>query len=253
MYCVSGPRRSNLQQQYVNGLNRADELLLSIFLPSSNKPKLNLRSGNYIIPHLRQYSKVCDKLKNNLLIGKSTMTKKKKIFVIIGSASQNSANQKLVDNFASLTKDTFNLTIFNDLKTLPHFDPKLSTDNPPTPIADFRNAIKNADGILICTPEYIFSIPSGLKNAIEWCVSTTVFSDKPIGLITASASGQKGHEELQMIMKTVMTNFTDETTLLIQGIKGKLNEQGEIIDTKTKDDLLRFIKAYKILIENTSP
>jgi NAD(P)H-dependent FMN reductase len=39
-------------------------------------------------------------------------------------------------------------------------------------------------------------LTSGLKNAIEWCVSTTVFSDKPIGLITASASGQKGHEDL---------------------------------------------------------
>ncbi|HEV8080525.1 MAG TPA: NADPH-dependent FMN reductase [Chitinophagaceae bacterium] len=208
---------------------------------------------HYKIPQLHKASNISGKHKDSLRIGKSTMTEKKKIFVIIGSASQNSANQKLVDNFASLTKDNFNLTIFNDLKTLPHFDPKLSTDNSPTIITEFRNAIENADGILICTPEYIFSIPSGLKNAIEWCVSTTVFSDKPIGLITASASGQKGHEELQMIMKTVMTNFTDETTLLIQGIKGKINDKGEIIDSKTKDDLLRFIKAYKTLIKNACP
>ena len=69
---------------------------------------------------------------------------------------------------------------------------------------------------MICTPEYIFSLPSGLKNAIEWCVATTVFSEKPIGVITASADGQKGHEELQMIIKTVMARFTTETTLLIQ-------------------------------------
>ena len=83
---------------------------------------------------------------------------KKNIFAIIGSASQNSANQKLVDNFASLTKDYFHLTIFNSLKTLPHFDPELSTDNPPQQIIAFRNEIKKADGILICTPEYVYSI-----------------------------------------------------------------------------------------------
>lgn len=176
------------------------------------------------------------------------MTEKKNIFIIIGSASKNSSNEKLVDNFACLTKDFYNLTIFNDLKSLPHFDPELTTDNPPTEIVEFRRLVENADGIIICTPEYVFSIPSGLKNAIEWCVSTTVFSYKPIGLITASASGQKGHEELELIMKTVMTKFTDKTTLLIQGIKGKINEQGQITDDKTQNELTNFIDAFKDLV-----
>jgi NAD(P)H-dependent FMN reductase len=173
----------------------------------------------------------------------------KKIFVINGSASDNSSNQKLIDNFADLTKNFFRLTVFNDLKILPHFDPELSITDTPKIILDIREKIDTADGILICTPEYVFSIPSGLKNAIEWCVSTTVFSDKPIGLITAAANGEKGHEELQLIMKTVMTKFTPDTTLLVQGVKGKINVQGDITDSKTKDDLVKFIDAFKKLIE----
>ncbi len=180
------------------------------------------------------------------------MADKKNIFIINGSASRNSSNEKLIDNFAGLTKDYFSLTVFNDLKILPHFDPELSIGNTPRLILDFRDNIKNADGILICTPEYIFSIPSGLKNAIEWCVSTTVFSDKPIGLITASANGEKGHEELQLIMKTVMAKFTDQTTLLIQGVKGKINERGEITDSKTLEDLINFIDAFRVLIKNVT-
>jgi len=180
------------------------------------------------------------------------MNVKKNIFVIIGSASQNSANQKLIDNFANLSKDDFSLTIYNDLKILPHFNPELSVNNPPKQVIELRNKIETADGILICTPEYVFSIPSGLKNAIEWCVSTTVFTDKPIGLITASADGQRGHDELQLIMKTVMTKFTDDTTLLIQGIKGKINGLGQIIDQKTVDDLNRFTNAFKTLVRDAS-
>ncbi len=90
-----------------------------------------------------------------------------------------------------------------------------------------------------------------MKNALEWCVSTTVFSDKPIGIITASAHGAKGHEELQLIMKTLTANFTDETTLLIHAIKGKINVEGDITDAKTKDDFEKFIEAYRALIKNT--
>ena len=178
---------------------------------------------------------------------RKTMSLKKNIFVIIGSASQNSANDKLIENLSRLTSEFFNLKVFKGLKTLPHFDPELSAEQPPIEIVKFRAAIENADGVIICTPEYVFSIPSGLKNAIEWCVSTTVFSDKPMGLITASADGEKGHEELQLIMKTVMGQFNANTTLLIQGVRGKVNEDGQITDPKTRDALVSFIDAFKQL------
>ena len=180
------------------------------------------------------------------------MQAKKNILAIIGSAGSQSANKKIVEKIAFLTTTFFNLSIYNDLKTLPHFDPQLSTDNPPKQVLEIRKAINIADGIIICTPEYIFSIPSGLKNLIEWCVSTTVFSDKPIGLITASLEGRKGHEELLLIMRTVLTKFTDETTLLIQGVKGKINDNGEITDSNTEDNLMKFIEGYKTLIENNT-
>jgi chromate reductase, NAD(P)H dehydrogenase (quinone) len=176
------------------------------------------------------------------------MKEKNRIFAIVGSASRNSASHQVVTHIADIAKDDFVLTIYNDLKLLHHFDPEQSTTAPPTQVIRLRNEIEKADGILICTPEYIFSIPSGLKNAIEWCVSTTVFSNKPCGLITASASGQKGNEELQIIMKAVMATFTSETTLLIQGIKGKINEHGRIIDENTNRDLLMFYDSFKALI-----
>lgn len=172
------------------------------------------------------------------------------MFVINGSASGNSSNKKLIDNIAGLTKDFFDLVVFTDLKLLPHFDPELSASETPKEILDFRKSIEEADGIIICTPEYVFSIPSGLKNAIEWCVSTTVFSGKALGILTASAQGEKGHEELQLIMKTVMAKFTPETLLLIQGVKGKVDESGKIIDPATKEDLARFIAAFKNLVDN---
>ncbi|MFT3886457.1 MAG: NADPH-dependent FMN reductase [Flavobacteriales bacterium] len=174
----------------------------------------------------------------------------KRIFVINGSASSRSSNQKLIDLFSGSTKEFFDTVVFNDLRSLPHFDPERSVTDTPQAILDLRHEIGTADGILICTPEYVFSLPSGLKNALEWCVSATVFSDRPTGLITASAIGEKGHEELQLIMRTLMARSTPDTALLIQGVKGKINEQGEITDSRTKDDLAKFIQAFKALVDN---
>lgn len=180
------------------------------------------------------------------------MNKKRKILAINGSASENSTNLKLIKRIAELTKSKLDLTIFPKLSELPHFSPELSIHETPHKVLEFRNAILNADGILICTPEYIFSIPSGLKNAIEWCVSTTVFSNKPIGLITASAGGEKGHEELKLIMKTVEANFTEETTLLIQGSKGKIDKDGNFTDKKAENNLDKFIESYYNLLKKNS-
>lgn len=176
------------------------------------------------------------------------MTNPKNILAIIGSASTNSANLKLVETFAGLASEHFILTIYNDLKKLPHFDPELSADNPPKEIIEFRQSIERADGILICTPEYVFSIPSGLKNAIEWCISTTIFSGKPCGLITASASGEKGHEELELIMRTAMASFTDKTSMLIKGIKGKFDNDGKLADAETRNRLVSLVDALLKLI-----
>ncbi len=179
------------------------------------------------------------------------MNGKLNIVGINGSASSNSSNLAILKSIALIAKNRIELNILDDLTELPHFKTELTSENVPKKIIELRKLINNADGIIICTPEYVFSIPSGLKNVIEWCVSTTVFSGKPMGLITAAASGKKGHEELKLIMKTLEANFTDETTLLIQGIKGKMDNYGQFKEQETENKLVNFFKSFNVLIENS--
>lgn len=179
------------------------------------------------------------------------MSGKKKIFAIIGSASDNSSNLRLVEQIVLKTNNLFSWEIFDKLRKLPHFNPEQSVNNTPEIILDVREKINQADGILICTPEYVFSIPSGLKNLIEWCVSTTVFSRKPTALITASALGIKGHEELQLLMKTIEASFTDKTSLLIHGIKGKITLDGEISDRATKEAVENLLIEFEKILSST--
>lgn len=177
------------------------------------------------------------------------MIENKNIIGICGSASRNSANLSVLKWIAKFENSIFNLEIIDDLTEFPHFKTELTDKNVPKQIIDFRNKIADSDGIIICTPEYVFSIPSGLKNILEWCVSTTVFTDKPVGIITASTSGEKGHEELKLIMETIQTRFTEESTLLIKGINGKVNKELDILDKNTEIKLKNFMSAFMDLLD----
>lgn len=168
-----------------------------------------------------------------------------KILAITGSTRKNSSNYKILKYISENIKSEFEVEIFEDLADIPHFNPDLDNENLPKQVEAFRNKIIAADGVLICTPEYVFSLPGSLKNALEWCVSTTIFSNKKTGLITASASGEMGHEQLILIMKTLEAKFDNDTQLLIQGIRGKINEEGKIIYEETEIALQRFINNFE--------
>jgi chromate reductase, NAD(P)H dehydrogenase (quinone) len=176
----------------------------------------------------------------------------KRIFVLIGSASSDSSNHRLAAYIEKRMQDTYQFDLFSDLKTLPHFDPLLSTDNPPESVLDLRQRIAVADGIIISSPEYVFSLPAGLKNALEWCVSTTLFTDKPCAIITASADGRKAHEDIQLIMQTLMASLSDDTNLLIQGIKSKINKERQIVHAETEVDLEKFCMALDHAIKRSN-
>lgn len=168
-----------------------------------------------------------------------------KILAITGSTRKNSSNYKILKYISEKIKPEFEVEIFEDLADIPHFNPDLDNENLPKEVKDFRNKITSADGVIICTPEYVFSLPGSLKNALEWCVSTTIFSSKKTGLITASASGEMGHEQLILVMKTLEAKFDDSTKLLIQGVRGKINDEGKIINEETEIALLSFINSFE--------
>jgi chromate reductase, NAD(P)H dehydrogenase (quinone) len=169
---------------------------------------------------------------------------KKKILVLLGSTKTDSTNEKIVDYFTEKTASFFDVETY-PLSILPFFNPDLETDLLPDSVKDFRQKIEQADGVLISTPEYVFSIPGVLKNALEWTVSTIIFDKKPTAIITAASSGNVAHESIQLIMKTIGADFDEKTAVLIQSPKSKMNSNGEITDPKTIDLLANLILNFK--------
>jgi chromate reductase, NAD(P)H dehydrogenase (quinone) len=167
----------------------------------------------------------------------------KKILAISGSLRARSTNLTIIETIAEMFAGRISVTIYGGLARLPHFNPDLEASAPVGEVADFRRRVREADGVLICTPEYVFSIPGALKNALEWTVGTSDFAGQPTALITASSLGEKTHESLFLVLKTIEARITENTALLISGARAKVNSTGRLTDVPT-------IEAINLVIEN---
>ena len=173
----------------------------------------------------------------------------KNILAISGSLRSRSTNLTIIENIAEMFADEINVTIYDGLASLPHFNPDLEIVEPSAEVADFRRQIRAADGVLICTPEYVFSIPGALKNALEWTVGTCDFAGKPTALITASGLGETAHESLFLVLKTIEAQITDKTALLISGARTKLNSTGKLSDAPTIEAINLQIESFLQIID----
>lgn len=176
----------------------------------------------------------------------------KKIFAICGSTRKDSVNLHIIQEIIKKYKEQFEWVLFDQLDQLPHFNPDLDNENLPGSIAVFRRNIEEADGVLICTPEYVYSLPGSLKNAVEWTISTIVFSNKPVALITASSSGVKAFEALELLMGTIGAKINPGCSLLIQAPKTKLDTSGKIIDQNTVADIDHLVAAFTLCMAEKS-
>jgi len=158
------------------------------------------------------------------------MPKIPKVLAISGSTRIQSSNHRILNFLSDRFSKRMEMEIYEGIDRLPHFNPDLQDGDLPPVVGDFLIQLNKADALLFCTPEYVFSLPGSLKNAIEWTVSTTIFSNKPTALLVAAASGEKALESLRLIMTTLEADVRDETTLLIRGVRGKLGKSGEISD-----------------------
>ena len=168
---------------------------------------------------------------------------KQVILAISGSTRSGSSNNAILQLIATRFKDEVEIVLYQRIDELPHFNPDLDQAPFPPNVSELRTLVEQADGILICTPEYVFSLPGSLKNALEWLVSTTLLSFKPAAFIVASGSGEKAFESLDLVLKTLLQeDIPEDAKLLIQGSRGKVDANGQVI-AETELAIVKVVEA----------
>jgi chromate reductase len=129
-----------------------------------------------------------------------------------------------------------------------------TTSGFPAPVNMLADAIRAADGVIIVTPEYNFSIPGGLKNAIDWVsrLQNQPFAGKPIALQSASPGplgGGRVQYDLRRAMVFLDAFVLNKPEIFVGNCGGKLDEKtGEIKDEATRNFIKQQLAAFATFI-----
>ena len=175
------------------------------------------------------------------------METKVKILSFAGSLRVGSYNKALLRAATELLPDDATLEIF-DLDGIPPFNQDLEMDMP-AKVKEFKSKIRGADAILIATPEYNYSIPGVLKNAIDFAsrpYGDNPFNDKPVAIMSASIGMLGGARAQYHLRQTfIFLNMYPINTLevIVTFAQNKFDANGKLTDEDTR----RFLKQ---LLEN---
>jgi chromate reductase len=134
------------------------------------------------------------------------MADKVSVITIVGSLRKGSFNAALARQLPKWAPAGMTITEAPHWADLPiyNFDDQQSTGFPAT-VTKLADAIRAADGVIFVTPEYNYSIPGGLKNAIDWVsrVKDQPFKDKPVAIQSATG-GPMGGARMQYHLRQAM-------------------------------------------------
>ncbi len=139
-----------------------------------------------------------------------------RILGISGSLRRGSHNTSLLRAAAKLLPPGVELELYEGLRDLPLYDPARDTQPAEPAVGRLRQAIADADAVLIATPEYNGSIPGLLKNALDWAsrpFADNVLRGKPAAVVGAS-TGLFGavwaQAETRKVLRTIGADVIDE-------------------------------------------
>ncbi|HVV73580.1 MAG TPA: NAD(P)H-dependent oxidoreductase [Verrucomicrobiae bacterium] len=175
----------------------------------------------------------------------------KKVLAIPGSIRASSSNYLLLRAIADMMAAEIEVTIFDGLAGLPAFDPGAVLV--PGAVTAFRDLLRRADGVIICTPEYAHGVPGSLKNAIDWTVASCEFSGKPTVLITASTDGRFGHAALLETLRVIEARDVERLSLLIPFVRSKIDQLSGAVEASTLAEMRRVMEEFVRTLTGEAP
>ena len=170
-----------------------------------------------------------------------------RIFGFAGSLRKGSYNKALLRAAAELLPGYAELEIF-DLEGMPLFNADLE-QSPPATVREFKAGVRTADALLIATPEYNYSIPGVLKNAIDWGSrphGDNCFENKPVAIMGASI-GMIGTARAQYHLRQscVFLNMhpVNRPEVMIPFAKDKIDKDGRLADEQTRTRIKELIDS----------
>ena len=173
--------------------------------------------------------------------------KRVSILGFAGSLRKDSYNKALLRAAIEMVPENAVIDAF-DLEGIPPFNQDLEV-RLPQKVKEFKAKVRAADAILIATPEYNYSIPGVLKNAIDWAsrpYGDNVFEDKPVAVMSASIGalgGARAQYHLRQTFVFLNMHPVNRPEVFLTYAKDKIDIQGNLTDETTREKIKQLLEV----------
>ena len=178
------------------------------------------------------------------------MDREIQVAALLGSLRQGSFNQGLLRGAMLLQPEGMRIYEVS-IRDLPHYDEDRERAGDPPEVRSLKDGIRQADAILVVTPEYNYSIPGVLKNAIDWASrpsGKSVLDGKPAAIMGASA-GRSGTMRAQLHLRQIFVTLNilpiNEPQVYVTFARDKFNPAGDLIDQPTQEQIRQHLAALE--------
>ena len=161
-----------------------------------------------------------------------------RVLGLAGSLRRTSYNRGLLRAAQVLAPDGMTVDVFG-IDEIPLYNEDVNQAGLPASVDELRSRIRNADALLIATPEYNYSIPGVLKNAIDWISRPPQqpFADKPVAIMGASAGPfgtTRAQHHLRQCFVFLDAHVLARPEVMIPSAKDKFDSQGDLVDETSR-------------------
>jgi len=179
-----------------------------------------------------------------------------RIVGIAGSIRAGSHNRALLAAAMELAPEGMAIEPWEGLREVPHYDGGLDRDGArPPQVEELKRLVAGADGLLLASPEYNYSVPGVLKNAIDWVSRPghqSVLVGKPVGIIGASGGivgTARGQVHLRDVMYATLSRVFPHPDVLVNQASRKFQD-GRLADEPTRELLARYLLRFAEFIRS---
>lgn len=178
-----------------------------------------------------------------------------KIIGISGSLRKESLNTKLLHEVKNIFSSDADFEEFT-LENIPLYNGDIEAGGEPSGVFDLKQRIRGADGVIIVSPEYNFSVSGVMKNAIDWISrppADAPLSGKAVGIMGASTGGfgtMRAQVHLRDILHSLNARVMDYPEIFISRADKKLSQQGSVLDEADRENVEKFRVAFLQWIES---
>jgi len=172
-----------------------------------------------------------------------------KIAAFAGSLRRGSYNRALLRAAQELAPPGLTISIL-EIDEVPLFNEDVEARGVPEPVLRFTQGIREADGLLIVTPEYNHGVPGVTKNAIDWASrppSPSALAGRPVAILGASP-GMTGtarcQSQLRQAFEGINAYCMPQPEVLVSQAHQKFDAEGRLTDEKTRAFLGKFLDAF---------